>query len=238
MKISVLLASYNGERYIYEQIYSILKELRDIDEIIISDDCSTDNTHQIINDISDKRLKMIRGPSLGINMNFLNAYQHSSGDIILLSDQDDIWMSGRINYYLNALKYCDFAFCAAEVIDEKGNTINTSYFLENKTKKSFILNLYKCRTLGCCIGFRKAAVGNNLKFALKYEYLSFDYSLTLLALFYFKCDFSTTPFHRYRRHDNNVSSGGEKSKFSLLEKIRFRLRVINYVIQARNWLPK
>ena len=146
--------------------------------------------------------------------------------------------SRKIGTISKKLKKYDFIFFDAEVIDEKGVLLSESYFDKNRTSKTFFGNFIKCRTLGCCIGFRKAVIGKRLKVHKNYDILPYDYSLTLLSLFYFKVFFSKKPYHQYRRHKLNYSYGGEKSMNSLWKMLIFRVRVLVYVLNAKNWLPK
>ena len=237
MKLSVLLASYNGERFIAKQISSILDQLLSGDELIISDDGSTDRTREIVSSFNDARMTILEGPREGINANFINAYEHASGDAVLFSDQDDIWLPGRAQLYRDRLVLHDFVICDAEIIDEQGRVLTRSYFQKNRTPKTFFGNLLRCRTLGCCIGFRRAVIGEKLNIFRDYHTLPFDYSLTLLSLFYFKVYFSKKPYHQYRRHNNNNSLGGEKSKSTFWRMATFRIRVFIYVLGAKRWLP-
>lgn len=102
MKISVAMATYNGETYIAEQIKSILAQTIPVDEIIISDDGSSDRTLQIITDLGDPRIKIITGnPNPGYAGNFEFAICHTTGDIVFLADQDDIWMPNKVEAVRN-----------------------------------------------------------------------------------------------------------------------------------------
>ena len=92
--ISVCIATYNGEKYIKEQLLSILPQLGKKDEVIISDDHSTDNTLDIVKGLNDNRIKIVmNNREKGYTSNFENALSYAIGDYIFLSDQDDIWMS-------------------------------------------------------------------------------------------------------------------------------------------------
>lgn len=95
--ISVAMASFNGEKYIKKQILSILDNLNEDDELVISDDGSTDCTLQIIKEFQDSRIKLIKGNHEGINKNFENAIVHCMGDYIFLSDQDDEWYPSKVS---------------------------------------------------------------------------------------------------------------------------------------------
>ncbi len=95
--ISVCVATYNGSKYILEQVYSILQQLNQGDEIIVCDDNSTDDTVMLINTIDDKRIKLhINDKNIGHVRNFERALGFARGDFVALSDQDDIWLPGRL----------------------------------------------------------------------------------------------------------------------------------------------
>jgi glycosyltransferase involved in cell wall biosynthesis len=237
MKLSVLLASYNGERFLSQQIGSILAQLHPDDELILSDDGSTDKTLEIAESFNDPRIIILKGPRDGINANFMNAYKYATGDLVMLSDQDDVWLPGRAQLYRDKLVSHDFVICDAEIIDEYGNKLFDSYFKKNQTSKNFFGNLIRCRTLGCCLGFRRDVFGDTLKINKSYNVLPFDYSLTLLSLFYFKVCFTTKAYHQYRRHSTNYSLGGERSDYSLWRMAEFRLKALLYVFGAKFWLP-
>ena len=117
--ISVCMASYNGEKYIKQQIDSILKQLSDEDELVISDDGSTDNTLSVIQSIHDKRIKLIHNQGEhGYSRNFENALKNSKGDYIFLSDQDDVWKDNKVETILPLLKKYAFVVHDTEMTDE------------------------------------------------------------------------------------------------------------------------
>ena len=96
-KISVCMAVYNGEKYIREQIASILGQLAPGDELIISDDGSSDGTLDEARAFGDARIRLLANQlDRGYSGNFENAIRHAGGDIIFLSDQDDVWLPGRV----------------------------------------------------------------------------------------------------------------------------------------------
>ena len=89
--IAVCMASYNGEKYIKEQLESILPQLGEDDDLIISDDGSKDNTYEIIRQFGDKRIKYIMNTGKhGSTYNFQNALKNADADIYFLADQDDV----------------------------------------------------------------------------------------------------------------------------------------------------
>lgn len=102
--ISVCMAAYNGADFILDQIASILSELEAWDELIVVDDCSTDGTPEIVEAIGDSRIRLIRAEqNRGYVKTFEAALKEAKNDVIFLSDQDDIWMPGRVAVMLDAL---------------------------------------------------------------------------------------------------------------------------------------
>ena len=94
--ISVCMATHNGERFIREQIVSILRQLGPMDEVVVSDDSSTDGTTQVLRSLSDGRIRILHHQPRRITDNFENALKSAKGDYIYLADQDDIWVDGRV----------------------------------------------------------------------------------------------------------------------------------------------
>ena len=142
--ISVCIATYNGALYIKEQLNSILPQLSDNDEIIISDDHSTDDTLQIIRSINDKRIKIfINQGEKGYTPNFENALQKALGEYIFLCDQDDIWMENKVSYCINELQSYDFIVSDAVIINSDGQATKDSFYKERIVYKSLIGNIYK-----------------------------------------------------------------------------------------------
>ncbi|OAE02324.1 glycosyltransferase [Arthrobacter sp. OY3WO11] len=104
-RVSVCMASYRGALYIAEQLQSILEELGGNDEVVIVDDASPDNTIDVIRSIPDPRIRLIESPqNRGYVRSFEAAVAASRGEYIFLSDQDDVWIPGRVAAMVEALK--------------------------------------------------------------------------------------------------------------------------------------
>lgn len=104
VKSSICLAAYNGSAFIAEQIRSILSQMGPDDEIIVVDDRSTDNTTDIVRSFDDDRICLFsNAKNLGVNANFEAAINRATGDIIFMSDQDDIWLPGRLDLMKESL---------------------------------------------------------------------------------------------------------------------------------------
>lgn len=104
-RISVCMAAYNGSRHIKEQIDSILSQLGATDELIVVNDCSTDNTAEIVSAIDDDRIRLINS---SVNAGYVRTFElglsEARGEYIFLSDQDDIWIPGRVDVMIGSLQ--------------------------------------------------------------------------------------------------------------------------------------
>ena len=129
MKISVCIAAYNGGRFIREQVMSILPQLGEDDEIIVSDDGSIDDTINILNSFHDKRIKIfINEGRHGVVPNFENALKHSSGDYIFFSDQDDTWNDNKVKKCVEALNDADLVVHNSRVVSDGGSIPDYDFF--------------------------------------------------------------------------------------------------------------
>lgn len=224
--ISVCIATYNGESYIFPQLKSILSQLGPHDEVIVSDDHSQDNTVEIVRKFEDSRVRIIFNDksSRGYTQNFENALRHAQGDFIFLSDQDDIWREDKVATTMHALQRCDFTVSDAKVVDENLSTIIESHFLYSQVKKGFVENFLKTRYIGACMAFRKNVLHAALPFPSNHHLCAHDYWIAVVAECYFDVELIREPLVVYRRHQSNASTGGlTKSKFSILHRIVKRI---------------
>lgn len=132
--ISVAIATYNGEKYIDEQLKSIINQSISIDEIIIVDDCSNDNTISKIEDFQEKyknnNIRLYKNDfNLGYKKNFHKAISLCKGDYVFLSDQDDIWVSNKVEIMMKEMKenkQIRVLASSFHLIDYKGDSINNT----------------------------------------------------------------------------------------------------------------
>ena len=128
--ISIAMTSYNGEKYIIQQLESLKLQTRKIDEIILVDDCSTDNTYQLVKEYIKINLPQCRLYKNEQNLGFIKTFKKSialtNGDIIFLCDQDDVWNSNKIEEMSNIMENNDkvLSLCSSFTkIDSNGNNI-------------------------------------------------------------------------------------------------------------------
>ena len=225
MKISVCMATYNGEKYIKEQLESILCQLGENDEIIISDDGSTDNTKSIIESFKDKRIKFFTNNGVkGVVSNFENSLNKSSGDYIFLADQDDVWLSNKVTTCLNRLKDFDLIVCNCKVVDGSLNVLHQSYFNLARSGRGFFKNIYRSTYLGCCLAFRRDILTDILPFPKKLM-MFHDWWIGFIAELKLNVYFENEPLMLYRRHINTTSNTVGSSSNSLFFKIYSRVQI-------------
>lgn len=231
MSISVCIACYNGERYIETQVKSILSQLSDEDEIIISDDGSTDQTIEILNRINDNRIKVfihrreVYGkkimPSCYAAKNFENAIIHSTGELIFLSDQDDVWKKNKVRIMSKELQHNDCVISSFDIIDETGRINNEYGIIRTVIAKNNLLNLVKMPFFGCSMAFNRKILNYVLPFPG--GLILHDNWIGFLVNYFGTISIVNEPLFSYRRHNNNATTAMSKSSNSIFFKIKYRL---------------
>ncbi len=228
--VSVCLISYNGEKYIAQQIESILSQLQANDELIISDDGSTDNTINIIKSFKDSRIKLLtHEPFQNSTFNMEYALKHAKGDYIFMSDQDDVWLPNKIEVMKKLLNQYDCVISDCFITDDNLNVIaNSRYSFGGKIyKNKFLALFFRTPYQGCCMAMRN----NVIKYALPFPKKVYAHDLWIgnVAAFYFTVGFISDKLIYYRRHKNNVSQ--YKSPNPFYKRAYFRLIYIAGLIK-------
>lgn len=233
--VSVCMATFNGGKYIEEQLRSILPQLSPDDEVIISDDMSTDDTLAKIALFHDARIKVFHHKPEKAKFlidrpahNFENALRHAKGDIIFLSDQDDKWTENKVAVMLNELETYSLAVSDCYVTDDNLNVIVSSYFSIRRKTNGIWDTLWKSPFLGSCMAFHREVLGKALPFP-KYG-VGHDLWLALTAFRWFNVAYIDQPLNYYRRHAGTVTVSGERNSTSLFFKIKYRLYVLKSII--------
>ena len=206
--ISVCMTSFNGEKYIEKQIDSILACMGEQDELIISDDGSTDGTRELVDCMAhaDGRIRLIQGPKQGVIANFENAIRQAKGDIIYLADQDDIWTMDKVEkvQIQFADPQCMLVIHDADIVDGEENKIEPSFFQRRGSKSGILNNIAKNSYIGCCMAFRRELLDIVLPIPRNIE--MHDQWIGILAETRGKVVFLDEVLFHYRRHGDNVSS--------------------------------
>ena len=213
IQIDILLATYNGEKYLKCQIDSILNQTHKNIRLLINDDCSTDNTRAILKEYEEKddRIKVkYNEKNLGYVKNFEDLLKRVENKYFALSDQDDFWKEEKIEKSLNKLleEDADLVFTDLEPVDEKLNTITPSMVrfmqMDKNIKKHqdyksvFLRN---CVT-GCTILSKKELINEYIPIPTK-EPMVHDWWMALIISQIGKITFLDEPTIKYRQHGNN-----------------------------------
>jgi len=236
--ISVCMATYNGEKYIEEQVKSILPQLTEEDELIVSDDGSTDTTLKILKSFNDSKIKIFNHsrnlednhPFYPATRNFENALLQAKGDYIFLADQDDVWLPNKIKIMLPYLKGGNLVISNAWIVNDK---LEKQCMLSKYApfKKGFIRNLYRATTQGCVCAFTKKIKEYILPFPK--GVIIHDFWIRLLVELKFNAIYIEEPLIYYRRHAENISDL-RKSKNSVFFMIKYRLVILYDILKRLN----
>ena len=228
--ISVVIAAYNGGKYIKAQLDSVLSQLSDGDEVVISDDLPEGDTFDVVKEYldSDARVRYIKGPGRGVIKNFENAVNAARGDYIFLCDQDDVWLPGKVDAVMKAFQSgAAVVMHDAKITDADLNVTEESFFDLMGTKKGIVKNIIKNTYIGCCMA---------LSASLKPYILPFpddipmhDQWIGLVGEKYGEVNLIKEPYILYRRHGATVTGGST----TLKQKIMWRAAIIRRLHESR-----
>ena len=234
MKISIALATFNGEKFIIEQLESINKQSQQSNEVVISDDNSTNETKEIVEEyINDHNLShwilIDNELGKGVSNNFINALRHTSGDIVFLCDQDDIWEFDKVETMVAAFdNKVECVISAIKYINQEGKPIidKTAY----TNKKDHVVNMSElcgvCSYLGMSSAYRRNTVDDTENSFMKET--AHDWALMIKASEKGIIKYIGKPVQRYRQHLNNASviKNGTRKK-NRLDFIRRQINILS-----------
>lgn len=217
---SVAMAFYNGAKYIDEQIRSILDNMEETDELIISVDDASDGSEAILEDWvqNDQRIRIIKGPGKGVVKNFENAFKHCRGEIIFLSDQDDVWKKNKMREIERVFEDPKVMAVVhdAQIVDEKLSSLDQTTFEWRNSGTGFWKNMKKNSYIGCCMAVRRSAMKRILP--IPDDIWIHDQWIGLLSEQLGKVVFLEKPLIYYRRHGGNVTELTHGSITSMIKK--------------------
>lgn len=224
-RIDIIMATYNGERYITEQIDSIFAQTYSNWRLIIRDDGSTDKTVDIIKKYAkkDSRIQLIEDAigNLGFNKNFLTLLNSTSADYISICDQDDVWLPQKLALCLEKLQHIEtpaklpaLVHCDASVVNSSLEMISDRWIGE-RGKVTGVHGLVFANSV------QGAATIINVslkKIALELTpEIPYDYHLALLSVFKGKRFYIDQPLLKYRQHSNNaIGAMGTNEQFNMI----------------------
>lgn len=236
--ISVCMTTYNGARYIRQQLDSILSQLSRDDEVVISDDGSDDDTVQIIESYADPRITILhhfKGAKQHryapehyyVSANFENALSHTKGDYIFFADQDDVWLPGKVERMMRELQSADIVISNRTNVDDKLNVTQERALPSDYYNRSKLRLLTLTRYTGCQIAITRRLRQYCLPFPP--DTIVHDNWIARLAIMLnLKLTFIDEPLILYRVHGDNVSNTTDSSRNHnpLLFKVTYRLRLL------------
>lgn len=235
--ISVCVATYNGAEYIEPQLQSILSQLAPTDEVIVSDDGSSDGTPARIEALHDPRIRVITQSHVGATQNFYATMEQAQGEYIFLADQDDVWLPNKVARNIELLQGYDLVVCDARVTDAALHEISPSLFRQLGSREGLIKNWLFCTFYGSSMAFRRSVLEAAKPFP-KGKYMAHDWWIGMVAEMTGRVLFLPEPMILYRRHGGNVTELNNQSVLtrssrSLRDKIGARLQMAYYMIRYR-----
>nr|WP_269457162.1 glycosyltransferase [Pseudarthrobacter equi] len=233
MRVSVCMATYNGQEYVAEQIQSILSQLSPEDELIVVDDASKDSTLDVVRRIEDPRIVLLpSAENKGYVASFEKAVSASRGEYIMLSDQDDIWLPGRVEKLVDALQTKDFAASNFTVFGGPANRYHKVQLKESDSGR-WVANLVTTWIgirpyYGCTMAFRAAAKKQILPFP---EFLTetHDQWIAIVANLNRSMVHVAAPTVARRLHDENTTP---KSRRPVAVILRARIMLLRAIFVA------
>jgi len=221
------MATYNGERFIRQQLESILAQLAPGDELVISDDSSTDGTLAAIGEYPDPRLRLFAEQIFHSPIfNFEFALKQALGDIIVLADQDDIWLPDKLptvrSYFAAEHARPSLIVMDAEVVDELENVLYPSLLAKVNAGPGFWKNLLDNRYMGCSMAFSRDLLARALPFPRRIP--MHDMWLGQLCERVGKTEFLPVVTMKYRKHGDSLTDF--KIKFQPLVQLKRRLFIL------------
>lgn len=223
-RISVAMISYQGAKYIEEQMDSILATLGAEDEVIVSDDGSTDGTREILMRYQEKdgRVRMIDGPKAGVKANVENALRACEGAYIFLADQDDIWMPEKVECVMAVLEQENVGLVVHDAIVTDGtceNVVLDSFYTLKGSGAGVAKNIWRNTYIGCCMAFKRELLEEVLPIP-GYIEMHDQWIGVINDQLKRGTRFIPEKLIKYRRHGNNASG---MSHYGVLRMIRNRV---------------
>ena len=231
-KVNILMATYNGRRYVAKQIESILNQTYQDFRLIVSDDCSTDSTLKILEEYESKddRIEIFsQGQNLGIVGNFEFLIGKVRSEYFMFADQDDVWEKDKIEKSIKKLEEdkLDLVYTDLSVVDSRLNEIAPSYWrlkgLDYRIKKyndfeSLYLNNF---VTGCTMLVKSKWINDILPLPKESKYVLHDYWISLIISQKGKIGYIDEPTVKYRQHkDNKVGSITVSEQMHTLDDVR------------------
>lgn len=243
LKLSIALCTFNGERFLREQLDSFSRQKRLPDELVVGDDCSTDRTLEILEDWAKSApfpVEIIRNPqNLGYEKNFENVMRRCSGEVVFPADQDDVWLPEKLETMARVFEEepdVGVVYCGRTLIDQNGaplservtelfriyHPIDSSYFLADWADEH-----PDCA--GCMSAVRKTIIDRLFPFPRPWAH---DTWIFTMAPFHTRMKTLKIPLMRFRRHTTNASALGREPDWANGRNVYYLTSVNQYRFHA------
>jgi glycosyltransferase involved in cell wall biosynthesis len=239
MKISVVMAVYNGRRFIAQQIDSILSQLEPGDELIAVDDASSDGSSALLIGLNSPYLRVYSNAvNRGVKAAFERGLALAGGEVIFLSDQDDVWLPGKRAAFVTLFDRDEelvVAMSDAQVIDDRGCvTADSVMALRRGFSGGVLATLWRNRYMGCAMAVRRSFLADALP--IPDSVPMHDMWLGALGRLRGKVVYVDRPYIQYRRHASNETP--LYSRRSWGELIRWRWRLLLALVRRSRELSQ
>ncbi len=230
--ISVVMTTYNGSRYLRPQIDSIILQLGTEDELVISDDRSSDKTLDILKEYASAQVRILQTPgNLGPIRNFEYALAQARGSVIVLSDQDDVWLEGRLtrvrdHFSGNTMPY-DLLVLDSNIVDGDLKPTLGSLFDLLSAGPGLIKNILRNTYVGCHMAFRRQLLDVAMPFPRAIP--MHDVWLGLVSESLGPVTFEPGATMLFRRSGENYT----QSRYSMIQRLTWRIGLITSLVQLR-----
>jgi glycosyltransferase involved in cell wall biosynthesis len=228
--VSVVMAVYNGRRYLVEQLESVLAQLDEADELIVVDDASADDSAALVRELNSPRIRLfVNSRNMGVIGTFERALRLARHELVFLSDQDDIWLPGKKAAFVAEFTRdpkVSLVISDADVIDENGKLLVKSFLTNVRGGFSggVLATLWRNRYLGCAMAVRSSVL--RIALPIPRRVPMHDMWLGILAAMSGRITYLPQSYLQYRRHGSNASPMGS----SWLRVISWRLSLLGPLV--------
>lgn len=224
--VSIILPIYNGEKYMRLSIESVIKQTYKNWELLILDDCSTDNTANIAHEyvLKDSRIKYYKNEqNLRLPSNLNKGFSLSKGDYLTWTSDDNIYDQEAISRMVHSLENSDaeFVYASCRIIDSEGN--NIEYIMANNKGRKMIVG---ANPVGACFMYTRSVYETIGEYSSQYILVEdFDYWQRIFAQY--KITYISDILYYYRCHEGALTSTMQKDTFNrTLEKVLLKNRCL------------
>jgi len=219
-EVSVVLALYNGIRYLKPQLDSILVQLSADDELLVMDDGSIDGSRELISAYAEKwpQIQLFTEKHCGVVQNFARGIERARGNYIFLADQDDVWEAGKVKAVCQRLRAENgpaLVLHDAVFTDAEGRLLSNTLFQWRQVRTGFLKNWLKNSYMGCCMAFNRELRPYLLP--VPSDLPMHDQWIGLMAERYGKVFLLQEPMLRYRRHEQSVTQDHHSNLYKMIK---------------------